>query len=244
MRAKKDRDLVGSSASDAARGFAYVALTTLLAALIYVAVTGALKPASITRQHDSAAAIGIGPAGKSEPKLPPAARARAAERTRQAAPAMTLVANSSVVADAGPAARSLARPCALGFRDGLACCHTSCGACSSDGCSKRAGGRPRCCPVRLHRECANSTDVACRISPKGRRVARQDACISGIRDAPKKAPSTVCCAKTCGVCSVKGCSKRPGGGSHCCPTRILMLGRPCSDPHDEACVMPDPTHRS
>jgi len=48
----------------------------------------------------------------------------------------------------------------------------------------------------------------------------------------------VCCASGCGKCKQKGCSKRPGGASECCPRRIKKSLQTCTTAKQVGCHMP------
>ena len=55
---------------------------------------------------------------------------------------------------------------------------------------------------------------------------------------PSRGSSKVCCAKKCGKCGGRGCSKRPGGAKACCAGRIK---RECGPKRKAPCRIPAPS---
>ena len=58
--------------------------------------------------------------------------------------------------------------CARGVWDALnvTCCASSCGVCQNEGCSKRGGGKSKCCPYAIHRDgdaCQDPQHDGCRV---------------------------------------------------------------------------------
>lgn len=47
---------------------------------------------------------------------------------------------------------------------------------------------------------------------------------------------TVCCPSSCGKCGGRGCSKRPGGGSACCYSKVKRARKSCSS-NPPPCVL-------
>ena len=55
---------------------------------------------------------------------------------------------------------------------------------------------------------------------------------------PSRGSNKVCCAKKCGKCGGRGCSKRPGGAKACCAGRIK---RACGPKRKAPCRIPAPS---
>jgi len=60
-------------------------------------------------------------------------------------------------------------------------------------------------------------------------------CTTGI------ASSGVCCSVACGSCGYRGCTGQMSGQLECCLPRIIASGKPCRQPTDTACVLPEPS---
>eukprot|EP00903_Cladosiphon_okamuranus_P006180 g6077.t1 len=126
----------------------------------------------------------------------------------------------------------------LGIEDdnGIVCCPLTCGTCAGQGCRRRPGGASDCCGSSIMNSDVYCDDTGVAPCIIGERPSGGGTCSDGTVGIGDD-NDVVCCPLSCGECSGRGCSGRPGGSDDCCGGAIKESGVMCSTSGKAPCVL-------